>query len=101
MSYDGFIAAVCCQTAEKIRSAAVGSIRSISREKEELLLQIHGSGAKYRLLLSASGGNARVHLTENEYSNPENPSAFCMLLRKHFQGGKDSGRAAARFGADH
>jgi predicted ribosome quality control (RQC) complex YloA/Tae2 family protein len=87
MSYDGFVAAaVVRQLKNTICGCRIDKI--YQPEKEELLLQIHGSGAKYRLLLSASGGNARVHLTENEYSNPENPSAFCMLLRKHFQGGK-------------
>ena len=87
MSYDGFVtASVVRQLKNKVCGCRIDKI--YQPEKEELLLQLHGSGAKYRLLLSANGGNARVHLTENEYSNPENPSAFCMLLRKHFQGGK-------------
>ncbi|MDD2483875.1 MAG: NFACT RNA binding domain-containing protein [Eubacteriales bacterium] len=87
MAYDGFVtAAVVKQLQNTIIGGRIDKI--YQPEKEELLLLIHGNGTKIRLLLSANGGNARVHLTENEYSNPENPSAFCMLLRKHFQGGK-------------
>jgi len=87
MSYDGFVtASVVRQLNDTINGGRIDKI--YQPEKEELLFSIHGSRAKYRLLLSANGGNARAHLTDTEYANPENPSAFCMLLRKHFQSGK-------------
>ena len=87
MSYDGFVtAAIAAQLNKTLAGARIDKI--YQPEREELQLMLHESGRKYRLLLSASGGNARLHLTESEYTNPENPSAFCMLLRKHFQGGK-------------
>ncbi|MEG0766658.1 MAG: NFACT RNA binding domain-containing protein, partial [Clostridia bacterium] len=45
-------------------------------------------GANYRLLLSASASQARVHLTYQSKPNPMEPPMFCMLLRKHLQGGR-------------
>ena len=38
------------------------------------------------VLISASGGRARVHLTAEQYDNPAEPPMFCMLLRKHLTG---------------
>ncbi len=41
-----------------------------------------------RLFLSARSGSARVCLTKESFENPAIPPSFCMLLRKHFTGGK-------------
>jgi len=40
-----------------------------------------------RLLLSAGGGQPRLHLTELPRDNPAQPPMFCMLLRKYLSGG--------------
>lgn len=40
-----------------------------------------------RKLLVEVGENARVHLTQQEFSHPETPSTFCMLLRKYLRNG--------------
>ncbi len=53
----------------------------------ELVLLLHGQGKNYKLLLSAHAQNARVHLTEFNRENPPAPPVFCMLLRKHLEGG--------------
>ncbi len=41
-----------------------------------------------RLFLSARSGSARVCLTNESFENPAVPPSFCMLLRKHYTGGK-------------
>ena len=41
-----------------------------------------------KLLIRASGPNARIHLTRRRYENPASPPMFCMLLRKHLIGGR-------------
>ncbi len=41
-----------------------------------------------KLLMCASAGTARVHLTNREHENPQTPPMFCMLLRKHLGSGK-------------
>lgn len=57
-------------------------------EHDEIHLNIRAKGKNMRLLLSASSNNPRVYFTENIKDNPQNPPMFCMLLRKHIQGGR-------------
>ncbi|MBE7016110.1 MAG: fibronectin/fibrinogen-binding protein [Ruminococcaceae bacterium] len=57
-------------------------------EKDEILLIVRTFGGNYKLVLSASSNNPRVHFTDITKENPKTPPMFCMLLRKHLQGGK-------------
>ncbi len=57
-------------------------------EKDEILLVLHTKRGNVKLILSSSPQNPRIHLTEAAYKNPESAPMFCMLLRKHFAGGK-------------
>lgn len=56
-------------------------------EKEEIHFQLRQQGSR-RLLLSASATSARFHLTQESKKNPISPPMFCMILRKHLEGGK-------------
>ncbi|MCL2337341.1 MAG: NFACT family protein [Firmicutes bacterium] len=56
--------------------------------REEIVLTISKPGAKHRLLLNGGAENARVHLTSLARPNPASPPMFCMLLRKHLEGGR-------------
>jgi predicted ribosome quality control (RQC) complex YloA/Tae2 family protein len=40
-----------------------------------------------QLLLIETEENPRIHLTQQRLANPPQPSAFCMLLRKHLRNG--------------
>jgi len=57
-------------------------------EKDELIITIRSYRETYKLLLSASSTYPRVHLTEENKSNPAVAPSFCMLLRKHILGGR-------------
>ena len=57
-------------------------------EKDMLLLFVRNNGKNHRLLLSASPGFARAHITEGQFINPMEAPMFCMLMRKHVSGGK-------------
>jgi len=57
-------------------------------EKEEIHLFLRSPGRNIRLLLNASSTSARLHLTEHNKKNPAAPPMFCMILRKHLEGGK-------------
>ena len=57
-------------------------------EKDMLLIFVRNNGKNYKLLLSASPGFARAHITEGQYINPMEAPMFCMLMRKHLSGGK-------------
>ena len=58
-------------------------------EKDELVLSIRQPrGGTIRLLISANAQWSRLHVTEERKTNPSHPPTFCMLLRKHLEGGK-------------
>ena len=40
------------------------------------------------LFASCSRNNSRIHLKSDSIPNPPEPPPFCMVLRKHFVGGK-------------
>lgn len=53
-----------------------------------LLLTIKNNKNNYKLLLSASASLPLAYLTEEARNAPMTAPAFCMLLRKHLNGGK-------------
>lgn len=55
--------------------------------ERELILHIRSQGRTHRLLLSADPTHPRLYLTEEQVPNPEQPPLFCMVLRKHIEGG--------------
>ena len=62
--------------------------RIIQPERDELIFTIRSGGANHMLLLSASAGNARAHLTKIKKNSPLEPFNLCMLMRKHLIGGR-------------
>lgn len=66
-----------------------GRIERVSQpEKDMLVLLIRAQGKNHKLLLSAAPSFARAHLTNASYQNPADAPMFCMLMRKHLQGGR-------------
>ncbi|PRX33487.1 putative ribosome quality control (RQC) complex YloA/Tae2 family protein [Orenia metallireducens] len=66
-----------------------GRIDKIYQPKPELLtLRIRQPGQNLELLISADPQEPRVHISEENFDNPMNPPAFCMLLRKHIESGR-------------
>ncbi|NLI90721.1 MAG: fibronectin/fibrinogen-binding protein [Peptococcaceae bacterium] len=57
-------------------------------EKEEVHILLRSPGRNLRLLLNAGSTSPRLHLTEENKKNPLSPPMFCMILRKHLEGGK-------------
>lgn len=51
--------------------------------REEIIITMRTRSGAERLMLSASAGSARVHITKEAVENPKVPPMFCMLLRKH------------------
>ncbi len=84
MAYDGFV--VTAVTRELNDRLLNGKIDRIYQPApDELVLHVRSGGGKYRLFISANPSHAGMYLTEEKESNPPNPPAFCMLLRKHLQ----------------
>ncbi len=87
MSYDGMV--THCVVSELKRVLLGGKIDKIYQpEREEVIFAVRTPQGTYRLLLSASPSNPRVHLTSHAQENPMTPPMFCMLMRKHLQGSK-------------
>ena len=87
MAYDGLVTWAMVQ--ELHHTILLGKIEKIYQpEADELVFHIHGKQGNYKLLASAASAHARVHFIEENPVNPPAPHAFCMLLRKHLQGGR-------------
>lgn len=66
-----------------------GRISKIAQpEPDELLLTIKNNKMQYKLLLSAGASLPLIYLTQESKVNPMTAPNFCMLLRKHINGGK-------------
>ncbi|WP_018084920.1 Rqc2 family fibronectin-binding protein [Desulfurispora thermophila] len=90
MPFDSLVlAAVCRELDQTITGYRIDRVFQPSGEEVHLLL--HSPRGNARLLLSAHARLARVHLTKHNKPNPVSPPAFCMLLRKHLEGGRITG----------
>lgn len=87
MAFDGVtMAAVARQLQNTIIDARISKIAQ--PEDNEILMTIHTQDGNVRLLMSADASLPLVYLTENNKQGPLTAPNFCMLLRKHIQGGR-------------
>lgn len=87
MAFDGVtMAAVVKQLKDTITDARISKIAQ--PEDNEILMTIHTQEGNVRLLMSADASLPLVYLTENNKQGPLTAPNFCMLLRKHIQGGR-------------
>ena len=87
MAFDGIITSAIAT--ELSNTIMLGKIEKIYQPTgEDLLIQIHTREGNVKLLASCGSQSARICLTEDKYSNPMQPPNFCMLMRKHIQGGR-------------
>ena len=76
-------------TRELDAALAGGRVDRISQpERDELNILVRNHGKNQLLLLSASAGCARAHITGEKKVSPLEPPMLCMLLRKHISGGR-------------
>lgn len=87
MAFDGLV--TCAAAAELSRTLTLGKIEKIYQPESDLLIfNIHTREGNRKLLLSCASSHAGVYMTDGSYENPAQPLAFCMLMRKHLQGGR-------------
>lgn len=71
-----------------LQQLVTGRITKIHQPNaQEVILHVRANGKNHKLLFSIHSSYARVHLTEQVIENPAEPPMFCMLLRKHIEGG--------------
>ncbi|PGH77955.1 hypothetical protein CN896_23110, partial [Bacillus thuringiensis] len=86
MAFDGlFTRAITHEIANSLYTGRISKIYQPS--KYEILLHIRANGKNQKLILSSHPTYARLHLTNQNYDSPAIPPMFCMLLRKHLEGG--------------
>ncbi|MGH0947543.1 Rqc2 family fibronectin-binding protein [Bacillus mycoides] len=86
MAFDGlFTRAITHEIANSLQTGRISKIYQPS--KYEVLLHIRANGKNQKLILSSHPTYARMHLTNQNYNSPALPPMFCMLLRKHLEGG--------------
>ena len=87
MPMDGLMTGFAAR--ELNQKLAGGRIDRITQpERDTVILVIRAGNENHSLLLCASPNNARCHLTGSRFSNPLEPPALCMLMRKQLLGGR-------------
>lgn len=87
MSFDGIVTrSISIELNEKLKGAKIDKI--YQPERDEIIIGLRTISDYYKLLMTASSSNPRIHLTNQKKENPITAPLFCMILRKHLQGGK-------------
>ena len=85
MAFDGLVVRA---VVHELQPFVGGRIHKIQQPNEtDFLFTLRGAGRTRKLLVSANPTYPRFHLTERSYVNPLEAPMFCMLLRKHCEGG--------------
>ena len=59
-----------------------GRVDRVTQPDDDLLIiHVRNQGQSHRLLLCATPGYTRLHLTQKAYENPAQAPVFCMLSR--------------------
>ena len=87
MPFDAiFLSAVTAELNESLPGCRIDKVQQ--PERDTVLLTVRTRQGNRKLLLSASSNHPRIQFTEELFENPAQPPMFCMLLRKHLQGGR-------------
>jgi predicted ribosome quality control (RQC) complex YloA/Tae2 family protein len=85
MAFDGLFTKAMTSELQQLVSGRISKVHQPNQL--ELLLQIRAQGKNHKLLISIHPSYSRIHLTNTANVNPSEPPMFCMLLRKHIEGG--------------
>ncbi|MGG0656034.1 Rqc2 family fibronectin-binding protein [Rummeliibacillus pycnus] len=85
MAYDGLFTLAMTKELQQLVTGRIAKVHQPNAQ--EIILTIRANGSNHKLLFSIHSSYARVHLTEQVVENPAEPPMFCMLLRKHIEGG--------------
>ncbi|MBF0779691.1 MULTISPECIES: NFACT family protein [unclassified Granulicatella] len=85
MSFDGFFTYHINN--ELSQTIVGGRVNKIYQPSDyEIVLTLRANRQNYKLLINTHPTQARYHLTEETFFNPEVAPNFCMLLRKYLEG---------------
>lgn len=85
MALDGIVTRAIVHELQAFTGARISKI--YQPNDHDLVFTLRGLGGGGKLLLSANPTYPRVHLTDRSTLNPPEAPMFCMLMRKHCEGG--------------
>lgn len=85
MAFDGLFTVAMTNELKSLESGRITKVHQPNAL--EVVLHIRANGKNDKLLFSIHPSYARVHITKESIDNPQEPPMFCMLLRKHIEGG--------------
>lgn len=85
MALDGIVTRAIAHELASLQGARISKVHQPSGS--DIVFQIRSREGNKKLLLSASLTYPRIQFTEQSYMNPPEAPMFCMLMRKHCEGG--------------
>jgi len=86
MPFDGYVArSLKCELNTVLKESRIDKI--YQPDKSQLMLRFKRGRETHKLLISVNSSLPYVAITEMDKANPSAPPLFCMVLRKHLQGG--------------
>ena len=96
MAFDGLFTTAMVQELQVLKNGRISKIHQPNAQ--EVVFLIRSDGKNHKLLISIHSSYSRIQLTDEAITNPSEPPMFCMVLRKHLEGGTIT--AIEQFGTD-
>ncbi|HZW97318.1 MAG TPA: NFACT RNA binding domain-containing protein [Bacillota bacterium] len=87
MALDGITATALCEELDK-RLAGARIDKIMQPDRYTIVLTLYNGRKQEQLTISANPSLPAIYLGDPKLANPQIPPSFCMLLRKHLQGGR-------------
>lgn len=85
MALDGIVTRAIVHELQSLTGSRINKI--YQPNERDIVLHIRSREGNKKVLLSANPTYPRVHVTDRSFLNPQEAPMFCMLMRKHCEGG--------------
>lgn len=85
MAFDGLFTKTIVHELQVLHGGRISKIHQPN--EHEVIFTVRTQRQNVKLLISIHPSYSRIHLTEEAIANPAEPPMFCMVLRKHLEGG--------------
>ncbi|KXH79929.1 NFACT family protein [Sporosarcina sp. HYO08] len=85
MAFDGLFTKAMAAELQILKNGRISKIHQPNTQ--EVVFIVRAAGKNHRLLFSIHSSFSRVQITDETIVNPSEPPMFCMVLRKHLEGG--------------
>ena len=85
MAFDGLFTTAMVKELQVLKNGRISKIHQPNAQ--EIVFLIRADGKNQKLIISIHPSYSRVQLTDEALTNPSEPPMFCMVMRKHLEGG--------------